>query len=325
MGTTRGTDASETFLGTDGDDLIFGNGGHDLFWPGPGDDDVFGGSGDDTFHNSRGDDLAAGGTGNDRFRYGERWGPLDEEEYDGDTGFDMLVYEAPARGALFDARPDIYGYGFATGGLSFRSIERVEFEGGGSDDRAYLTAGPDWAHGREDHDSLYGRSGDDRLKGGSGNDRLAGDEGADRLGGGSGDDRLFGGSGSDRLRGGTGNDDLVGNTGADRLLGGAGADAFVFQFTSHSGREWGVDRIEDFERGLDIIDIAGIDANAFRSGDQQAFFIGTDAFDGIAGELRYVSGWSSRVVQLDRDGDARADFELVVEGAGGLGAYDFIV
>lgn len=325
MGTTRGTEESETFLGTSGDDLIFGDGGHDLFWPGGGDDDVFGGRGDDVLHNSRGDDLLVGGPGNDLFRYGERWGPLDEEEMDGDTGFDRLIYEAPERGALFDARPDVYGYGFATGGLAFRSIERVEFKGAASADRAWLTAGPDEARGHGGDDRLGGRGGDDRLHGGSGDDRLSGGGGGDRLGGGSGDDRLLGGSGADRLRGGTGHDDLVGGRGADRLWGGAGADAFVFASASHGAPGRGADRIEDFERGLDVLDLAGIDANTARSGDQRADFIGTGSFDGVAGELRYVSGWSSRRVQLDRDGDARADFELVLAGAGGLGASDFLL
>jgi serralysin len=99
----------------------------------------------------------------------------------------------------------------------------------------------------------------------------------------------------------------------------------VFASASHSARGRGVDRIEDFERGRDVIDLARIDADATRSGDQRAVFIGTDSFDGVAGELRYVSGWSSRVAQLDRDGDARADFELVLDGAGGLGASDFLL
>ena len=334
-----------------------------------------------------------GGPGDDLFLYGWRWGPYDEEEYDGDAGLDRLVYEAPDRGSLLDARPDVHGYGFATGGLSFRSIERIELRGGLGRDRAHLgdghdlaTGGPgddrirglggddeiaggpgrdrlsggagsdlilgdeggrsggsdrihggagddlihadggdDRAAGGRGEDVVHGGRGRDRLSGGDGDDRLLGGEGSDRLLGGAGDDRLSGGSGADRLRGGTGHDDLEGGSGADRLHGGAGADAFVFRQAWHSPAGRGADRVDDFEAGLDILDLGGIDADVWRPGDQAARFVGTDRFDGAAGELRYDVAWGVRVVQLDRDGDRRADLEIELDGTGDLWASDFVL
>ena len=61
------------------------------------------------------------------------------------------------------------------------------------------------------------------------------------------DDTLEGGLGNDTLDGGRGNDTLTGGGGNDVLVGGAGADTFVFKVND------GVDTIEDFEDGTDII------------------------------------------------------------------------
>ena len=332
---------------------------------------MFGGAGDDLFNNSRGDDLSLGGSGDDLFRYGATWGPVDEEEYDGDTGFDTLIYRAPDRDTLLDARPDVYGYGFATGGLSFARIERIEFEGSRGDDRVYLGSGSDLASGgsgddvirgyagaddlsggwgqdllrggsgnddlhgdggrdvlagQRGDDFLWGGTGRDRLLGGSGDDALQGDGDGDRLkGGGGGDDQLSGGSGRDVLRGGAGYDDLDGGSGADLLHGGRGADAFVFRWGDDSRPGSGADVIRDFQEGLDIIDLGDLDANVRRGGEQAATFIGGDRFHGSAGELRYEWDWDARVVQIDRDGDARADMEIVVLGDVPLIAADFIL
>ena len=127
------------------------------------------------------------------------------------------------------------------------------------------------------------------------------------------------------LRGGRGNDDLDGGSGADVLVGGRGADAFVFRWGSDSAAGSGADLIRDFEEGFDIIDFGDLDANLLRGGEQAATFIGTERFHGFAGELRYGFDWDARVVQIDRDGDARADMEIVVAGDDWLDAGDFIL
>jgi len=73
---------------------------------------------------------------------------------------------------------------------------------------------------------------------------------SEQLTGDARDDILFGGDGADTLTGGAGDDLLFGQGGADRLIGGAGADIFIFD--SDISR----DQINDFERGIDRIDLS---------------------------------------------------------------------
>lgn len=78
---------------------------------------------------------------------------------------------------------------------------------------------------------------------------VIGGDGADILNGGAANDVVMGGAGNDQLFGHGGDDILFAGTGADKLTGGAGADVFVFQ------ADGGNDRIQDFEKGVDRIDL----------------------------------------------------------------------
>ncbi|RFP90962.1 hypothetical protein DZK27_01440 [Rhodobacteraceae bacterium 63075] len=71
--------------------------------------------------------------------------------------------------------------------------------------------------------------------------------GDDALTGTGGDDIISGGAGADTLSGGGGHDMLVDGAGVDWLTGGSGADTFIFE------ADGAVDRITDFERGIDSI------------------------------------------------------------------------
>ena len=84
---------------------------------------------------------------------------------------------------------------------------------------------------------------------GTGNINMAGNDEDNWLTGNSGNNILVGGLGRDRLNGGAGNDTLTGSQGNDILEGGAGADVFVVSPGD------GVDRVLDFELGVDLIDI----------------------------------------------------------------------
>ena len=183
-------------------------------------------------------------------------------------------------------------------------------------------AGDDSLCGNTLANVLYGKGGNDQVNGREGADRLFGEYGADKLCGGTGNDWLEGGTGNDTLRGDAGNDILVGGTGKDTLVGGAGADVFTLGSASDSGTGGDADVIADFSHAeLDKIDLANIDANASVAGDQSFSFVGSDAFHGVAGELRYASG----TVEADVNGDGTADFSLAIANLSSLAAGDFIL
>jgi len=98
---------------------------------------------------------------------------------------------------------------------------------------------------------LKGNGGNDVLSGKAGYDVIFGGEGNDTLIGGAEDDYLNGGTGVDHLKGGAGNDNLLGESGNDVMTGGGGADAFYF--TTALNSDTNVDKITDFQTGIDHI------------------------------------------------------------------------
>ena len=110
----------------------------------------------------------------------------------------------------------------------------------------------------------------------------------------AGDDHLYGMDGADVLRGGDGSDWIEGGAGRDGMEGGAGADSFVFRDGDFAGLSASTcDLITDFSHSDgDLIRLDAVDANTVLSGNQAFAFLGTAAFDGHAGELRYeeISG-----------------------------------
>jgi predicted extracellular nuclease len=123
--------------------------------------------------------------------------------------------------------------------------------------------------------------------------------------------RIFGGQGADTITGSQQGDILIGHLGLDTLTGGAGVDIFRYRSIADSTPA-APDQILDFTQG-ETIDLAQIDAIPGTPGDDAFDFIGTDAFNNIAGELRaeFDSGSTWRV-QGDTDGDGVADFEIYV-------------
>ncbi|HYE27642.1 MAG TPA: calcium-binding protein [Allosphingosinicella sp.] len=151
---------------------------------------------------------------------------------------------------------------------------------------------------------------------------ILGQSGADTLNGAGGGDELRGGAGNDVLSGGDGDDVLFGGAGADLLTGGGGGDVFRFA-AGETGTGAAADRIADFAQFFDKVDLRDIDANAGTAGDQAFSFIGTAAFSGVAGQLRYMFDGTDTRLQGDCDGDAVADFELVFSGDVPLVSSDF--
>jgi Tol biopolymer transport system component len=162
--------------------------------------------------------------------------------------------------------------------------------------------GDDGLFGRAGNDLLFGGVGNDRLFGGAGNDLLRGGSGNDRLEGGAGNDRLFGEAGNDLLKGGLGNDIFDGGAGRDTLTGGAGRDRFNITATDN------VDRIADYARGVDTLNLRPLLADFGQSGDVLDDFV------------RVRPSASSMVVRVNLDG-AGTDF-VPVARLSGVGNFD---
>jgi len=278
-----GGPGDDLILGTPDPDHLVGYDGNDTLRGRAGDDELFGGPGRDRLEGGRGDDLLAGGRGADRMIGGE--------------GNDTYVVDH-----IGDRVIELAGGGRDTmvSTITTRIAPHVE---------RLLLIGDARIDAR-------GRAGDDVLDGNAGRNRLEGGSGDDRLGGGGGNDTLQGGGGHDRLHGGTGADRLDGGVGNDILTGGGRGDVFRFRGTGDADG----DRILDFGRGADRIDLSEIDT-APRRGNQGFDWIGDDAFSGRAGELRYVDGRLSG----DLDGDAAADFTIRLDPEVDLSRADLIL
>jgi serralysin len=136
---------------------------------------------------------------------------------------------------------------------------------------------------------------------------------------------LTGKSKADTLKGTGEADTLTGKGGADKLYGGAGSDRFVFKALSDSTpAKSGQDTIFDFTHG-DRFDLSAIDANIKTGGNQAFSFIGTKAFDGKAGELRYEKQKSDATVSADVNGDKKADFAFHLDDAVTLVKANFLL
>ena len=166
-----------------------------------------------------------------------------------------------------------------------------------------------------DNDTLTGTANNDKFNGLAGNDSISGL---------NGNDTLQGGTGNDILSGGKDNDVLIGGAGTDKLTGGAGSDSFDFNSITETIIGKTHDSITDFSHSQsDKVDLKDIDANLKVAGDQASKFIGKSAFDGKAGEIRYVNGVLSGDINLDKTSDF--DIAITVVGSTNLVTDDFIL
>ncbi len=184
-------------------------------------DVLVGTSANDDIRGDAGNDILSGRNGNDRIQGGD--------------GNDLLFGE---RG------DDILSGGNGDDSLWGGQGNDIAF-GGDGNDRLWGESGDDILIGDNGDDLIYGGAGNDYLLGGAGRDFLWGDAGQDILNGGSGDDTIFGGAG---------NDLIVGGGGDDIIFGGAGNDQFRFANLLSQG----IDRIQDFQSGIDKIVISAI-------------------------------------------------------------------
>lgn len=156
-------------------------------------------------------------------------------------------------------------------------------------------------------------------------DLVAGTAGADSIGALSGNDWIFGFGANDVLDGGNGQDKLIGGNGRDILHGGGERDTFIFQSAAETHRGSLKDKITDFERHIDRIDVRAIDASTKAAGDQAFKWIGKQGFHGQAGELRFHDAGRNAYAEGDINGDGRADFKILVLNIAGLDKGDLIL
>lgn len=247
-----------------------------------------------------GTDTLLGGDGAERF-----FGGKEDDEIDGGAGSDTI------QGGL---GADLLEGGAGIDLLSYRESNAAVSVNLGTGDATGGTATGDTISGFE---GLIGSTYNDTLLGGNGAERLLGDAGADYLAGGIGNDRLTGDAGADTL---------VGGAGADVLRGGDQADIFVFAAVSQSTvAALGRDRILDFQAGVDDIQLAAIDAATGMAGNQAFVFLGTAAFSGVQGQLRYEQTAGFTQVTGDVNGDKAADFAILLDGLLTLTAGDFVL
>ena len=144
------------------------------------------------------------------------------------------------------------------------------------------------------------------------NDTLTGDDGPNQLAGGQGNDMLFGGGGADIL---------IGGQDQDMLTGGDGSDTFRFYKQDSVGP--GYDYILDFKQAdgdkIDLTKLAG------GSGPPSLAFIGSAAFTGVAGQVRFEQTGGEALVSADNDGDGQADFAIHCVGTINFNANDFVL
>lgn len=135
---------------------------------------------------------------------------------------------------------------------------------------------------------------------------------------------LTGTNAEDTINGFGGNDTISGGLGRDLLTGGSGNDTFVFSSLSDS-MVANPDMITDFGNGKDKINLSAIDARTNASGDQAFTWIGTSAFTGVAGQLRYYQSGGDTFVTGDLNGDAVGDFSIAFDQLLSLSASSFVL
>lgn len=296
-GLGAGTIFADTFIGDESGNFLFGAAG----------DTVTANDGDDSVRIAD----AAGGT------------------FDGGAGFDDVTFSgvryvlssgnlAPQQathGVSIDTAKDLIqddGFG---GSATLTGFEAFTLSS--SDDRFKGAGGFERVDGGDGNDLVRGRGGSDDLAGSAGDDLISGGAGRDLIDGGDGNDVLSGGAGTDNIRAGLGYDVMTGGGGRDYFVcdydnfadAGAVQEKRITDFTQDAGRVQG-DRIqisETYSTGLHFT------------------FIGTEAFSGAAGEVRYEQVDGGTVIQVEANGQPGVDLTIELVGTYTLTNSDFLL
>lgn len=313
--TVRGNNGDDSILGGDGNDRMSGGYGRDRIYGGLGNDTIWGSTGNDTIRGESGRDSIFGDSSDDSIS-----GGADNDSIWGGAGLDTL----------YGGSGDDYLSGGDSNDFLLGEAGNDRIYGGAGNDRIRGGDGNDSVWGEAGNNSIAGGAGNDLILGGTGADFLYGDSGNDKMNGGAGNDVLTGGSGNDWLRdllgkgrlvGGTGNDTLIagdsndtldGGAGSDLMQGGAGTDFFVF--TSSTSFDRSRDVIMDFGKGADVLYLRGLGLK----------YIG-DAEFSAARQIRCSTDGTDSTVQIDLNGDGRADLTILLQDYASVTRDDFLL
>ena len=365
--TLSGNDYANEIIGNAGNNILNGGSGNDTLYGGLGTDVLNGGEGNDYLDGGTGADAMSGGAGNDTFIIDNAGDTVFEANGAGsDTVLTRISYALQAGQSIeylqahdlqSTAALSLTGNEFSnyiTGNAGANILN-----GGDGDDVLNGGAGDDQMIGGAGNDTfIVSGQGDQVYEAvGGGTDvilsdvsygldagqaietlqayhadsvaaiSLSGNEYANFIGGNAGDNSLYGGAGNDTLNGREGNDILVGGEGVDQLKGGTGADQFVFRDGDLSNDQWFYETITDFSIAEgDKIDLTAIDADGAVAGNQ-AFTLASGAAPGTAGTMWLTTVSGGTMINLDMDGDGKADalLHLANVSASSLSAGSFML
>ena len=303
MGNDRVTGGMDRdfLVGGAGDDRLYGREGNDFFIGGAGRDRIDGGTGDDTaiFNISTdGPDRVNLGTGLDSVNVAASSATrqvrltFTSAEVGNGVAFDSETMASQDGGLAVRLQAED-GSGNLSGLVSRYDDEGIRFVSttpGVTFDVRDLVSGVQ--RGDQFDVVQLGTLGSDDFD-------ESGETDAIYINAGMGDDRLIGGAGRDFLVGGAGNDRLNGGAADDSLLGGVGSDTFVFS------AETGTDRILDFVSGTDRIDFSAFGEVDFT-------------------DIRTTMSGANTVIDIDTNGDATHDLQVLLVNASAPAASDYI-
>ncbi|MEA2434716.1 MAG: hypothetical protein QOG54_2173 [Actinomycetota bacterium] len=276
-----GSDLTERFHGTPGDDVVVAGGGDDEIFGKGGNDTICAGSGVDVLWGSAGNDVLLGGSGDD-----DMIGGKGKDRYSGGSGFDDVdSYDstAPIQADLNKDTLEISG--------TIEPIKSVEV-----------------IYGSNFDDVIIGDEGENYLFAEGGNDRVLGNGGIDFLAGGPGDDELDGGEGElNSVSYWLSETPVRADLGAGTVTG-EGSDTIAnFNILRGSSHD---DVLVGSERGEHIIAEDGADqVNALGGDDAIYAERGEDTIDGGDGLDTISYFFSARPVQIDLAAKTATEFE----------------
>nr|WP_321459570.1 calcium-binding protein [uncultured Cohaesibacter sp.] len=206
----RGSDYSDTLIGSAADERLRGEGGADILRGNGGSDRLEGGNGNDKLYGGAGLDIMLGGQGNDSYYVNAYGDKITESAGQGiDIVFSSSNYNLKANSQYIE-------------NITLTGSANLNSTGNMQDNRMVGNAGENVLRGLVGNDTLIGKASDDTLRGDIGNDILRGDNGNDTLIGNQGNDKLYGGAGLDTMSGNLGNDTYYVDAYGDKINEAAG-------------------------------------------------------------------------------------------------------